>query len=125
MQLKNSFFNVIGRDEVDGKYSCTIELNPDHFIFMAHFPGNPIVPGVCQVQMVSELLAEKLGREVYLREVKNIKYLAVMTPSEQIVYDVAFQKIAAGEDECKVVLTYADKEKPYAKFSLTYGYNKI
>ena len=36
-----------------------IRLNPDHEIYRAHFPGNPITPGVCIVQIISEVLGEQ------------------------------------------------------------------
>lgn len=124
MQLKNSFYKVLSQKEEGDKYCCRIELQPEHIIFKAHFPGSPIVPGVCQVHIVGELLEEKLGRHVFLSEVKNIKYLSVMSPSTQTVYDVTFQKIQPAEDSCKVVVVYTADETPYAKLSLTYVYNK-
>lgn len=125
MQLKNSFFSILNKKEDDGKQTYRIELQPEHIIFKAHFPGNPIVPGVCQVHIVGELLEETLGRKVFLSEVKNIKYLAVMSPATQTVYDVTFQKIQEAEDTCKVIVVYSDEEKPYAKLSMTYSYNNI
>lgn len=125
MQLLNSFFEVSGEEELDGNYMCKIEIKPDHFIFKAHFPGNPIVPGVCQVQIVKELLERKMGRPIYLIEVKNIKYLSVMRPDEQTDYQVVFQKIMECGDSCKTTVVYSTEEKPYAKLSLTFSYTKI
>ena len=39
----------------EGKYICRITLNPAHPIFAGHFPGNPITPGVCMLQIIKEL----------------------------------------------------------------------
>lgn len=125
MQLKNSFFNILNHREDDGKQTYRIELQPEHVIFKAHFPGNPIVPGVCQVHIVGELLGEMLGRNVFLSEVKNIKYLVVMSPATQTVYEVTFQKIQESVNSCKVVVIYSDEEKSYAKLSMTYSYHNI
>ena len=39
-----------------------LQLHPEHEIYQAHFPGNPITPGVCQVQIVAELAGRQLQR---------------------------------------------------------------
>ena len=35
---------VAGQDE---EYTCVIRLNPEHNVYKGHFPGMPVVPGVC------------------------------------------------------------------------------
>ena len=40
--------------------SFRLRLNPEHFIYQAHFPGEPVTPGVCILQIGKELLAELL-----------------------------------------------------------------
>lgn len=121
MQLLNSFFNITDRQD----RAFDICLNPEHFIFKAHFPGNPIVPGVCQVQIVGELLREIIGRDIYLGEVKNIKYLALMTPAERTDFSVAFQKIDETENGVKTTVNIAAEGKTFTKLSLTYSYSAI
>jgi len=34
-----------------GILNSRIALNKDHPVFEGHFPGNPILPGVCTVKM--------------------------------------------------------------------------
>lgn len=125
MILKNSFFCIEAVESVNSLPKYTIRLNPEHTIFKAHFPDNPIVPGVCQVQIVLELLQEFLGKEVYLREVKNIKFLSVIIPTEIQSIDVTFQKMTEEADELKTSVVFASAEKQYAKISLTCGYTLV
>jgi len=56
-------------------------LNASHPIFGGHFPGNPVVPGVCQVQMVKELVEKTVNHPLRLTESDNIKFLAMINPN--------------------------------------------
>ena len=124
MTLQNEFYKITRRSEDDGQVSFHLELLPESYIFKAHFPGNPIVPGVCQLQMIGELLRGVLGRDVYLKEIKNVKYLTVMSPKAQTAYCLAFQKIQTEADECRVLAVYKDTERQYAKLSLVFSYQQ-
>lgn len=87
MRLLGSFFYVTKREECCDKQRFTIRLNGEHEIFKAHFPGEPITPGVCQLQMAVECAEQLLNRVVlYVKEVKNIKYLTLMRPNENSEY---------------------------------------
>ncbi|MBQ0740088.1 3-hydroxyacyl-ACP dehydratase, partial [Aquimarina celericrescens] len=35
--------------------TVTITINKNHKIFKGHFPGNPVTPGVCMIQIIKEL----------------------------------------------------------------------
>lgn len=122
MILNNDFYYI-----TDILYSGTlpnyrIRLNPQHYIFKAHFPGNPIVPGVCQVKIISELIEKYLGRRVVLSGIKNIKYLSVIIPSDDEILDIVFQKISIDEMSVKSVVCIMSDTKQYAKISLSYIY---
>ena len=64
--LKNDFYQIL--DETASE--TRVRLNPAHVIYQAHFPGRPITPGACQIQMVTEILAGRLGAEVSLTAIK-------------------------------------------------------
>ena len=55
-------------------------LNADHPIFAGHFPGQPVVPGACQLQIVQELLSHLLGGEYHLVKADQIKFLTPIDP---------------------------------------------
>ena len=46
MQLKNNIYKIIGKEDKSGVVDYTIQLIPSCFIYQAHFPGEPITPGV-------------------------------------------------------------------------------
>ncbi len=52
----------------------------DNDIFNGHFPDNPILPGVCHIEIVSELLSKYYEKDFNLSGAQNIKFLSVVNP---------------------------------------------
>jgi 3-hydroxyacyl-[acyl-carrier-protein] dehydratase len=71
--------------------SAELELNSLHPVFEGHFPGLPVVPGVCQMQMVKEILETVAGVETRLVKADNMKFLAVINPVESPVVQLKLQ----------------------------------
>ncbi|MGD0584136.1 MAG: hypothetical protein ABR974_14485 [Bacteroidales bacterium] len=74
------FIKQTSTGDDDSKFSFSIELNPSHEIFQGHFPGNPILPGVCTIEILRELLTNRFGHRLMLVRASSIKYLAVVNP---------------------------------------------
>tara|TARA_R110002049_G_scaffold68305_2_gene177084 strand:- start:6490 stop:6858 length:369 start_codon:yes stop_codon:yes gene_type:complete len=60
--------------------SAQIRLNPKHEIFKGHFPGKPIMPGVCMIQIIKELTERSLGSDLFLSIASNVKFMAIINP---------------------------------------------
>ena len=122
MQLKNNLYTIKDKQVQDGlsgsKYE--LELNPSNIIYQAHFPGEPITPGVCIVQMGQELVEDALQKKLHISFVKNVKFLSVLTPQQSVAVTFLLQKVQVSDDgdEVKVqfVVTSADEAK--AKVSM-------
>lgn len=123
MKLLNEFYRISASQIDDNSASFDISLNPEHFIFGAHFPGNPIVPGVCQMQIVGELMEQKLQRPLYVAGVRNIKYLTLMTPTDELNYSVSLSKIVVNDDGCSAQAVLSSNDKVYTKMTVNYLYN--
>jgi 3-hydroxyacyl-[acyl-carrier-protein] dehydratase len=59
---------------------ATVILNKEHPVFDGHFPGNPILPGVCTLQIARELIQKAVGKKLMLSKAANIKYLGFVSP---------------------------------------------
>ena len=83
--LKNDLYHVTERQiiEADSSYLFTINIDPKHKIFEGHFPEQPVLPGVCQIEMVKELVGEIVGKKVRLESSGNIKYIEVVDPNRE------------------------------------------
>ncbi|MCK9616566.1 MAG: hypothetical protein M0R21_01885 [Lentimicrobiaceae bacterium] len=81
--LLNSFFTIaetISNNTHPDSFSVFATLNPSHPVFKGHFPGNPVVPGVCLIEMAKEIFAQTMGQNLVLQQAANIKFLAVVNP---------------------------------------------
>lgn len=72
-----------------GEVKACLELNAAHPIFDGHFPGQPVVPGVCMMQLMKELTERHLGKKLILSEADNMKFLSVLDPGANKVVQAA------------------------------------
>lgn len=82
MLLKDKFYRLNELHQEDGQLFAHISLNADSDIFKGHFPGNPITPGVAQLEMIKEILSTHYQRAIQLKSISNCKYLAILNPLE-------------------------------------------
>ncbi len=114
--LYNDIYTIIEKHDNIVK----IRLLPESAIYRAHFPGNPITPGVCQVGIIGELLETMCGRKLTLREVKNLKFVEVLKPDITEGACITFEKIE--EDGGRLVAkgTVSSETTVFTKFSLVF-----
>lgn len=113
--LKDSFYSVIDFQKQEGSIQATILLNPDHRIYDGHFPGNPVTPGVCQIQIIKEVISDLIGQPLYLVEAKTIKFLKVLTPHFKNI-DLKLD-YAVTDNGIKVTATLYQESSVFLKFS--------
>ena len=122
MQFLDELFTIQSTEETDNGFAAQLRCNPDHLIYQAHFPGNPITPGACLLQTAGELLQRQLGKPLYLKASKNVKYLNVLPPATDKVVCFTYSNLTQTESECDVQVVIADEASVYAKMSLSFSY---
>lgn len=118
--LNNDFFYITESDFSDPAPLARIALNPEHEIYKAHFPGEPITPGVCQIQIVSELLSLCLNAKTFLTDIKNVKYLSVISPLRTTALTVIFKKMELAEETCSISAQIEGDGRIFSKLSMTF-----
>lgn len=88
--LLNKFYQADTQKE-PGQILASVTFDSSHPIFQGHFPGNPVVPGVCMIQIVRELLEEALQYKLMIREGDNIKFLSVINPIQTPTVNASIQ----------------------------------
>ena len=125
MNFLDDLFILDSINETENGFTALLHCNPEHLIYQAHFPGNPITPGACLLQAVGEVLQRKLGRPLYLKSSKNIKYLNVLVPAQDKEVHFTFSNFTETETECKAQVVIADEVSVYTKMSLTFSYEPL
>jgi 3-hydroxyacyl-[acyl-carrier-protein] dehydratase len=118
MKLKNNFFQIKNSCQTDKGIDYTITLNPEHAIYQAHFPGNPITPGVCIIQIVKELSEEILEHKLLLKKAKSIKLLNGLYPMkfQEITFSISIS--LENKVEYKVNALVYNETHQFAKLSM-------
>jgi len=119
MRLKDTFFKIKDTHQTTTGMDYTLVLEPNHPIYQAHFPGNPITPGVCIIQIIKELSMEILQCNLLLKKLNNVKFLNVINPLEnkEVVFSVS---IAAAEETHKVNAVIYNENQQFAKLSMLF-----
>ncbi|MDR1406507.1 MAG: glycosyltransferase [Tannerella sp.] len=118
MKLKDDFYHVEQAYENGTGFGYTVVLHKSHFIYRAHFPGNPITPGVCIIQLCKELMECRLEQPLFLRKALNVKFLSVINPEVCDTLQVDFSKVTPTDDGCKVAISVHRGDTPFARLSL-------
>ena len=123
MNLNNNLY-IIKSSDVE-KRSFLIELLPNSIIYKTHFPGHPITPGVCIVQIATELLQEFMHKNLVLKTIANAKFLSIINPEEdkEVIFNI--KKLTIDETEKKIsvsIIVQDQSDKIYSKISLTYNF---
>lgn len=87
--LLNDFYTIQSTNKTDDStIVVTIKLNANHDIFKGHFEQMPVMPGVCQTQLIKELLQQELGKNLTLTVGNNIKFTGMIIPTQHPIFNV-------------------------------------
>jgi 3-hydroxyacyl-[acyl-carrier-protein] dehydratase len=98
---------------------ATIHLNKEHDIFKGHFPGNPVMPGVCMLQIIKELTEQATSKNLFLSVSSNIKFMAIINPevNPDLLLNISITEV---DDEIKIKNTSSFGETVALKLSATF-----
>jgi 3-hydroxyacyl-[acyl-carrier-protein] dehydratase len=94
-------------EKADGAVSAVLLFPAGFSGFAGHFPGNPILPGVCQVQAGLVLAMAVLDGDLRLREIANAKFFQPILPGMRIEIRGRLVAAADGSWLLKAQLTSA------------------
>jgi len=79
--LLKDFYKVISLENpIGSKYIATIKVNENHAVFKGHFPGNPVMPGVCMMQIIKEISEQITECSLFMQTLTNVKFMALINP---------------------------------------------
>lgn len=115
--LLGDFFTIQSSQKLEeNAYQLKVVINPKHKIFEGHFPGNPIVPGVCLTQMVKEIVESLLLKKYRMSKAANIKFTAIVNPNLNPDLETKLQVKFLENEEVQAELTFYSGETTFYKF---------
>ena len=114
--LQGSFYTILTNRSENGSMDVSIEINPDHHIFEGHFPQIPVVPGVCMMQMVKELVEGFTGQKLRLAKADHLKFLTIINPRENKLLQVNIAVIHSPQQSFQVTAAFSHKATTFFKF---------
>jgi 3-hydroxyacyl-[acyl-carrier-protein] dehydratase len=80
--LLNNLYTIQAMTENEKGIQASAMLRPDHAIFKGHFPGQPVLPGVCMLEMITEITGRHLNQRLRITEAPLIKFLNMIDPGK-------------------------------------------
>ncbi|MGS0525410.1 3-hydroxyacyl-ACP dehydratase FabZ family protein [Zobellia nedashkovskayae] len=80
--LIEGLYTVKSFEKEEQTVKATVKLNAAHEVFKGHFPGNPVMPGVCMIQIIKELTEQATGKTLFLSVASNVKFMAIINPEK-------------------------------------------
>jgi 3-hydroxyacyl-[acyl-carrier-protein] dehydratase len=114
--LQGNFFSITAIQADTGSAKAVLEINPGHRIFDGHFPGIPVVPGVCMMQMVKEIMEDVIGKEIKLERGDHMKFLTVINPVENKMVQLDLKYTLLESKRVSVIASLFNNEVIYFKF---------
>jgi 3-hydroxyacyl-[acyl-carrier-protein] dehydratase len=119
--LLKDFYKVISLEKNDSqKYLAIILVNEKHEVFKGHFPSNPIMPGVCMMQIIKELTEQITEKTLVLKTLTNVKFMALINPEVSPELRLELDITITDEDLIKVKNTTCFNETVALKLSSVY-----
>jgi 3-hydroxyacyl-[acyl-carrier-protein] dehydratase len=91
--LHNNLYTIQSLTDIENDIQASVLLRADHAIFKGHFPGQPVLPGVCMLEMISEITGENLNNEFRISGAPLIKFLRMIDPQKnpEIRLEIKYQ----------------------------------
>jgi len=108
--LLKDFYKIISIETTaENKHLVQIYIKAEHEVFKGHFPGNPIMPGVCMMQIIKELTEQITASSLFMQSLSNVKFMALINPFSNPELRLELDILVTDTDLVKVKnVTYFD-----------------
>ncbi|SEP77151.1 hotdog family protein [Neolewinella agarilytica] len=123
MHFIDSLFKVIKQENEPEGGEFKLQLNASHSIYKGHFPDNPITPGVCSLEIMTQLAAAHYDGFERPKKIDSIKYLGFVNPLLNPEVEVVLKIKKTGEGIWRVRGMLCADGKPAVKMVASYQNN--
>ena len=115
--LRQQIRSLLQVEPREGGFRAVFSVGPDLNVLPDHFPGQPILPGICMMQAVLLAGAARQGvADLHVRNLKNAKMMQPVWPGQKVIIDAEMTPADDGQFAIKAKLSVDDRR--CAEFSL-------
>lgn len=99
----------------DQEITATFCFSGNLDLFAGHFPGNPILPGIAQIEMVKLAVEQVRGNPFWIRSIRKTKFANLIHPDTPIHLSIRLTPV---DDVFSVAATLKTEDKTAGKINL-------
>lgn len=115
MLLENKYYRWVSQT-IEGENALfRVHLLPECEVYRGHFPGNPVCPGICNVELIKECAMRLAGKNLRIKTLIQCRLTALASPTSCQEFDVHIQALST-ENGFQVRAMIMDAVKKYVDF---------
>jgi len=118
--LIENIFQITELEHRKHTIQASLRINRNCNIFLGHFPGQPVLPGACMLQIIGEVLQRALKISFRLKKADFIKFLKIINPEDQEYFQMTLKYQLTGENDADVSATMTSQNDIFLKFKGLY-----
>lgn len=117
--IPEGFCDIKQQKTDENRILAHIRWNPTHDVFLGHFPGQPVVPGVLQMAIANQVLRNEFQKSVFLKSTGQIKFSAMIDPNifPECHMDIAYNLV---DETCSTTISIRSGDVVFLKMNATY-----
>lgn len=106
------------KKNTDNTLSAHVTVRDGSPWFSGHFPDNPILPGIAQLNMIAEVIAQSRQENLCIKALRRVKFKKIVRPGERLELHIstkekknlyAFRITSEMQDVCSGMISLAEK----------------
>ena len=116
MLLRNNYYKVYSAHYGADDALFHVALLPGCDVYRGHFPGRPVCPGACTIEMMKECVEEAVGKCVSIVFIKQCRFTSLASPDVCPELDLRLHFQVLGEGRFLLTATLSDAGITYMEF---------
>lgn len=110
----NDYFTILRSEATDNLSGVvSIRLNAHSIVYEGHFPGEPVSPGVCNIEMIRECAEAVHGHALRINRIKQCRLTTLVTPLNHSTADVTINLQEQKPNTYRLTATLGKGEETY------------
>ena len=111
-----NYYSIKNQQTTESTTLFDVMLLPECEVYKGHFPGMPVAPGVCNIQMIKECVERIIGKPLLLESITQCKFITIITPHQHHELQVSIELTENDENQIKTTALISQNETNFMIF---------